>query len=322
MHVSRSVSLLVPVALCASLLLLAVPAAVAQVPKAAAKTQAPKIPEPEDVTLETKDGYNIRATWYAGTGKKASVPIIMVHGWDGQRGDYDLFAKWLQGNFGHAILVPDMRGHGESTTRRMPNGETRQIETASLGRKDIEDMIWDLEACKKFLRERNNDGELNIESLCLIAGGEGCIPAVRWTVLDWSAPRLRSFKQGQDVKALVLLSPVLTFKGASMREALAHPVIRRTLSVMIVAGKEDRSGSSEARRMFTSLESQRPKVSKDDAPDKQDLFFDQPPTSLSGTKLLGPGVETPGRIANFIKLRLSNRQAEFAWSERKSPLGN
>jgi len=46
-----------------------------------------KFPEPENVSLETKDGVSIKATYYASKLKKKAVPIIMLHGWGGNRGD-------------------------------------------------------------------------------------------------------------------------------------------------------------------------------------------------------------------------------------------
>ena len=46
-------------------------------------------PRPQDIGLETKDGVMLRCTYYEGTAGKKSVPIIAIHDWDGQRGDFD-----------------------------------------------------------------------------------------------------------------------------------------------------------------------------------------------------------------------------------------
>ena len=66
-------------------------------PKTASK--GAKIPEPEDVTLRTRDGVDLKATYYAaatasGGSKKEVVPIIMVHGLDGQRGEFHRPLLW------------------------------------------------------------------------------------------------------------------------------------------------------------------------------------------------------------------------------------
>src|SRR5688572_14090904 len=71
-----------------------------------------KITPPEDVKFETDDGWTIHATYYAGKLKKNAVPFILLHGWEGQRGDYESLAKFLQ-SLGHAVLCPDLRGHGQ-----------------------------------------------------------------------------------------------------------------------------------------------------------------------------------------------------------------
>jgi dienelactone hydrolase len=288
--------------------------------------KGPQIPPPEDVTLETKDGVNIRATWYAGLGqkeKKESVPVIMVHGWEGQRGEYHNLAIMLQGQ-GHSIIAPDLRGHGQSTVKKLPDGETETIELDALTRRDLEAMVLDLEACKKFLMEKNNKGELNIEALCVVGADFGCIVAMRWAALDWSAPRLPAFKQGQDVKALVLLTPMQAHKGLTLREALTVPAVQSQISVMIVAGKEDSKGTADAKRLHSTLQAHHPKPPTDpeEVKKKQDLFLVQPITSLAGTKLLGSGLNVPLNISNFIHFRLVARQADFPWSDRKNPLSS
>jgi alpha-beta hydrolase superfamily lysophospholipase len=304
-------------------------------PPAAAYGQAGKkqaIPAPEDVTLETKDGVSIRATWYAGTAKKEAAPIIMVHGWEGQRGEYDAFARALQG-IGHATIVPDLRGHGQSTTQKLPNGNTRDLAASSLRLSDLKAMVLDLEACKKFLLTKHNAGECNIEMLCVVGAELGSLVAMHWAALDWSAPDLPAFKQGRDVKAVVLLSPVSSFRGLTLKDALAVPAVLSRLSVMIVAGKEDTKGTAEARRVFNNFQGHHPKPPADaeEQAKKQDLFFVQAETKLTGTKLLERGIRVggdgapssvPSEIATkIIKWRLVDRKGEFPWTERRSPLG-
>lgn len=289
----------------------------------AKKSEEDQIPEPEPIEIQTKDGVNLKCTWYAGTLKKQSVPIIMVHGWEGQRGEFDPLAKGLQ-SLGHAVICPDLRGHGESLSRTTPDGGSEEIDLAKLKPKDLEGMIYDLQACKKFLLEKNNAGELNINSLCVIGSEFGCIVAMQWAAYDWSAPILPALKQGQDVKAMVLLSPVQAHKGLRMSEALSHPAVKSKIAMMIVAGKQDRAGTGDAKRIHSTLVPHHPKPSGDAEEDRRklDLFLDQPETSLRGTELLNNALKIPNRIANFIKLRLADRQDDNPWSDRTSPLGN
>ena len=298
---------------------------VAAVPSAWGQAAKKEVPEPEDLTLETKDGVSLRCTYYPGTAKKASIPVIMVHGWEGQRSEYDALALALQ-SVGHTVIVPDLRGHGQSTIVKLANGDTETIDPEKFRQKELESMVLDVECCKKFLLEKNNEGECNIESLCVIGSELGAIVAMHWAVYDWGKARLPAYKLGQDVKALVLLTPLNSFKGMTTREAMANPVVRSKLSVLLVAGNEDSKGLAEAKRMHKSFESSRPKVDND--PDEQrkklDLFLAEADTSLTGTKLLGNGVRI-GRnsvaqyIANFINLRLVAKQEELAWTDRTGP---
>ena len=277
-----------------------------------------KIPPPEDVNFETKDGVNIRATYYAGLAKKESIPVIMIHGWEGARGEYDALAKSLQ-EAGSSCLVPDLRGHGQSTSQKLADGSTKTLAADKFRPSELDAMVLDVEACKKFLMERNNRGELNINALCVIGADFGCILALRWSALDLTAPPLLAYKQGQDVKAIVLLSPLQAYKGLTVRDALAVPDIKR-ISMMIVSGKSDNKGAPEAKRLHQSLQTFHAKVNSNDQEDvkkNQDLFLVQPETSLQGTKLLGPGLPVIVNIGKFIELRLKNKLADYSWSDRK-----
>jgi alpha-beta hydrolase superfamily lysophospholipase len=270
------------------------------------------------VTLETKDGVSLRATYYGGFNKKETVPVILIHGWEGARGEYDTLAKGLQQK-GHAIIAPDLRGHGQSLVQKHADGTIKELDPEKFRQAELDAMVLDIEACKKFLMEKNNQGELNINALCVVGADFGTILALRWSALDLTAPPLLAFKQGQDVKALVLLTPMQSFKGLTIRDALSVPALKSELSMMIVAGKQDNKGTSEAKRLHTSLQSFHPKV-KDDPEEirkKQDLFLVQPETTLQGTKLLGSGLPVMLNIRNFIELRLVNRMAEFPWTDRK-----
>ena len=179
------------------------------------------------------DGVSIRCSYYPGgfienlkTKEVTAVPgtevipILMLHGWDGQRTEYDFTASFLQ-RLGHAVLVPDLRGHGESLVRRQGAREI-QIDRGELSTPEIKSMVLDIEACKRFLLERNNAEELNIELLCVVGAEFGATLAVNWAVMDWSWPQLPAYKQGRDVKSLVLLSPVQAFKGVTLNDALKH----------------------------------------------------------------------------------------------------
>jgi alpha-beta hydrolase superfamily lysophospholipase len=249
----------------------------------------------------------------------------MVHGWGGQGSDYSILAKGLQ-TYGHASIVPDLRGHGRSTARKLPNGNIEIIkhdDAREFTKLEKEKMHLDVEACKKFLMEKNNEKEVNIEMLCVVGAEAGTVVATIWAAADWNWPIMPAFKQGQDVKALVLLSPRQTFEGISATQALAHRAITHKLSILIAAGKNDRRSYSDAKRIHSRLVRVRPTPPTDRAEKlrKQDLFFIDAETTLQGTKLLGRALPINGNIAGFIELRLVRKREDFLWSERKSPIG-
>lgn len=293
-----------------------------------------KLPDPEPLSLKTKDLVSLSCTYYPGgimegrdkkfsrkSGKEV-VPVILVHGWGGQRGEYDALASYLQ-RAGHAVVVPDMRGHGRSTTRRFPNGTDQEIDPERMRAGDINAMVGDVEAVKKFLLDKNNEGELNIEMLCIVGAESGAITAVNYAALDWARPQLTFQKQGRDVKALVLLSPLQSFKGTTLTKSLQSPFVSKLISVMLVVGEADRESLGDAKAIHKRLERFHPEPEQKDIAEKKSLFLvEKPKTSLKGTNLVHPraGLNVEYDINTFIQLRLVNKREDLPWKERKNPL--
>ncbi len=302
---------------------------VATVPAAKAPvTNAPpkKIPKPEEVTLETTDGAQISATYYAGTAGKETVPVILLHMSKGTRADFKSLPLELQAGMllkdgsrgpGHAVIVPDLRGHGKST-RIMRDGKEIEIDQATMRKADFEAMITqDMEAIKRFLVARNNAGELNIRKLCVVGAELGSVVAINWAALDWSWPILPTVIQGQDVRALVLLTPSWSFKGMTIKPAMADTNVQSAISIMVVAGATDQVNLREAKRLHQGLEKFHREPPADQAKEKKDLFMVMPATSLQGTKMLGEkSLAIEQTIHQFIDARLVRKPQP--WSERKS----
>ena len=279
-----------------------------------------KIPAVEKHVLTTKDGVSLHCYFYAGTRKKESIPVMVIHGWEERASDYTAMALNLQKR-GHAVIVPDLRGHGLSTKRKSGQG-SMTIRRDRMNKNDILAMIIDLERCKVFLKEQNNKGLLNLEQLCLVGSDLGALLALEWSVRDWNAPRLPSLKQGQDVKGLVLISPSQSFKGLTSQAALAHPVVRQ-LSTMIISGKSNARAYSDARRIYNRVEKFHPKPPKDakERLAKQDLFLIGVNSSKQSSELLASNIKpnVTNLVGNFILYRLDKRRAEYPWTDRKNP---
>lgn len=298
------------------------PQQVKQSAEAASSTEDSPAP-PRMLQLSTKDHVVIHCEFYPGSKGKRTVPVILLHGWDGPRGpgsrrDLVNLAKSLQ-QAGHAVAVPDLRGHGRSTLRQQKGRPTVEVHRDQMRPADLQSMILDVEAIRSYLVEQNNAGHLNLELLCVVVGFEmGSVVALNWIHYDWSVPSWPTLKQGQDVKAFVLVSPEQTFKGVTTRRALTSPVVRGELSAMIIYGDDD-PASADGRRLYNTLRKSHRVVSPDDPQEsaQQDLFLIELSTSLRGTKLLASqALRVTDQILEFIQLRLVDRQERFVWRER------
>ena len=250
---------------------------------------------------------------------KRVVPVILLHGFDGQRTDFDGFARYLQA-MGHAVLVPDLRGHGESVG-------AGPVDRDRMNKGHFALMLNDVVACKKFFLEKNNAGQVNIEMLTVVGSELGALVAANWVVYDWSLPQLPTYRQGRDAKAIVMISPIYAYKGYTARQALASPILKsNTVAALVIVGARDPS-AADARRIYKFIESGRGDLPSDpqERALAQTAYSYELDTSLSGTRLLyARGLRPPPAelIVRFIDARLVSRAANFPWQERRSPLAD
>jgi len=282
---------------------------------AARKRTTDELPQPVDVggnELVTQDGVALKATFFPGSKGKESVPIILLHSWKGSRKEYIPLAPVLW-QAGHAVLVPDLRGHGQSTSA---GGGAIELSASKFGPGDFEQMVqFDMETLKSFLIKKNNAGELNIEKLCVIGAEMGASVALKWALLDWSWPQYPGIKQGQHVKALVLLSPERRFKGMNIEDALKNPLMNRFVSIFILFGNEEPKVLSQVKLMHSSLARLHPEPEEEQAERDKTLFLKALDTKAQGTRLFDPGLSLNVEqfIARFIQLRLVSK--DYPWAE-------
>ncbi len=279
----------------------------------------------ENVSLTTRDGLVLKAAYYAApddtetgtkTGKQ-TVPVLMLHDHKSSRNVFDALAKSFQSK-GYSVIVPDLRGHGEST--KFVNSPRRDLEAAKLRPQDFVDMLqYDLRAVRKFLVGKNDEGELNLNRLCLVGAEMGAVLAVNWTAQDWSWPDLPGAKQGRDVKALILISPEWAFKRLRISNALAQRDLKSDrISFLLLVGGRNSKAVASAKRIYKSLAPFHVHAEHDEPVDFKihTLFLAEIETSLQGTKLLAvPGVDFANDLAEFFKQR--GAEPDFPWTERR-----
>lgn len=293
-------------------------------PSAHAQGKAEKVAKPEVVTMRTKDGVELTGTYYKSSEGKNATPVVMLADLKDSRAVYDQFAKRLQAGGkiedvtyrSFAVLTVDMRGHGDSTKQRGPGGRSRDIDAARLDPGDLVNMVkFDMNAVRKFLVDKNDAGELNLNKLSIVGAGLGASVAVNWSYIDWSFPPLAVGKQGQDVKALVLISPEWSYRGLRMNEALRHPGVREQIAMLIMYGAGERSNTADAKRIEKQVERYHQPPESLPPGEPNSLALMGPDTRLQGTKLLTQGGQSAERaIIKFLTVHAS--QKDYEWLDR------
>lgn len=305
---------------CSALALVAMSAGVVE-------AQDKKIPEPTNETLSTSDGVGIMCTYFPGTQGKDSVPVVLLHEHKKNRRDLEGLGKKLQEVIGAAVIIPDLRGHGDSTTAP---GSAKKLDAALFTKPtDFKPMVErDMAAVKLFLLKKNNANELNIDKLAIVGIQMGATIGAAWGQVDWLSPIYLQGKSGQYVKSLVLISPQPSFSGINMQQSVSLPptdakagVYRTSVGVMVICGANDPKAKSEAQQVLSTFEKGRPKseVETDDVTQKT-IFKEFAETKLHGTALLGEAsLNLDLKIAAFIKVR--NIDKPIAWEIRKDTQG-
>jgi pimeloyl-ACP methyl ester carboxylesterase len=295
------------------------------------QAQAPgRIPPPQDVVLTTKDGVQLKITYYPSSAGQNAVPIVMLHDFGETRAVFDPLAKALQNPRrpenptapkieSRAVVTVDLRGHGNSKTAIARDGTPLELNANRFQLEAFQAMVaLDMEAVRSFLVEQNDAGMLNLNSLGVVGSGMGANVAIMWAARDWATPPLAARKQGQDVKALALLSPRWNFRGLELRDAMMFPPVQQQLSIFLAYGRADRQIAKDCENIREIFERHHPEPPADLVQTRKDFFVFEPDTALQGTKLLNSREFGMGpKIASFFEARLGAQA--FPWIQRKKP---
>lgn len=271
------------------------------------------IPEPEAIQLVTKKtGLQLNAMYFASNQEKEAAPIILLHPWKEQGALYYKMAKELQ-SLGYAVLVPDLRGHGKSINAAV--ARDGKIDLEKMGKVDFGFIVAeDMETLKNFLLQQHNDGKLNIELLSVIGIGEGSMFGTLWAINDWSYPPLPGLKQGQDVKAVIMISPEMGLKGMNADNALKNPICRNLSFLLLAGGNSDQHANiSRMKKTLEKTHSFNP-----DNVDASNLWIIEPDTSLEKAQFVGSQPNMSKVVDSFLSKRVKSFAKNLPWAERKA----
>jgi pimeloyl-ACP methyl ester carboxylesterase len=300
-----------------------VPAARAQRAFRAASAEAAKV--------QTKDGVELSVTYYPSRlakdpalGKQVT-PVVLLHDEKDTQGMFSSLVARFQASGqdpkqpSFAVVTVDLRGHGVSTRQTAPNGQTRQLDAAKINRADIIAMSkQDMEAVRGFLVGKNDGGELNLNKLCLVGVGLGATVAVNWAADDWAAPPLLIGKQGQDVKALVLVSPQWKYRGLMLQEALRLVDLKKNVAWMLIYGEQNAGQATDVKRIYRQLDRFHPEPQSAQAPPRS-LANVPFPSALEGSGLMSQvGEPIENNIVSFLTIQVASQ--ELPWIKRRNRL--
>jgi pimeloyl-ACP methyl ester carboxylesterase len=282
--------------------------------------------------LPTGDDWQIYVTYYPVFASKESIAkdspvVVLLHGdkenrlvWEGEKG----LAPKLQ-HEGFAVITVDLRKHGQSTNVGRPSGDSpaggKNTEGTNLQSADFGNMVdEDLVAVKKFIFELHQAKRLNMNKMGIVAAESSAAVAVCFAGNDWKREPFddapsddMKTPRGQDVRALVLLSPPQKSRGLSFTEALSE--VRNPdwnvafLTLYGKLNKPDKSAIDTHKRLFASTKA-----------NKDRIYLHGYNVNLRGTDLLGKHeVDAESTIVEFLKLHLKDIK-DSPWRDRQSRL--
>lgn len=257
---------------------------------------------------ESEGSPPLAATYYQSKLGMAAPVVLLVHE-KGQAGrDFEApidelkgqgLAPWLQKQ-GYAVLVLDLRGHGNSKGPQGAGGGNLRDRAADPKAKDDaggdwKRMIDDLQAAYSFLVDRNNNGELNLHKFAALGLGEGATLLAAWAASDSGA--VPNSGHTSDLAALAWVSP--TAEAGDLRLISAARSIAPRIPTLVLSGDEDQAGATLIKEVKPLVERLRQS--------RVETF----PSSLKGARLLRFEPGAPASIARFLDGTIKSKTTEW-----------
>ncbi|MFH1679968.1 MAG: alpha/beta fold hydrolase [Candidatus Eisenbacteria bacterium] len=188
---------------------------------------APVAAAAEDVTIRSKDGFALRASYHAA--ENPGPCVLLLHQCNRDRTAYDDLAPALA-EAGLHVLAIDFRGFGESKSEEAADFHAQSEE------------LWprfaeDVEAAIEYLASRPGADALRIGILGASCGG---------------AQALLAANRRPEVRTLALLSSSLPWID---EKDIKEFESERAIPLLCIAGEEDRGTYERTRRIFQSSKS-------------------------------------------------------------------
>lgn len=279
--------------------------------------QAVKQKDPVPGVVTTADGWDIHYTyWESPMGKEAPV-VILLHG----KGQARLVWKALPlaedlAKEQYAVVSVDLRKHGQS---KAPETASRQAQSDRITKIDYAGMIQgDLEAIKKFIYAEHQAQRLNMRKIGIVATDMSTAIALNWAAYDWAkkpfddAPVASArTPRGQDVQAMILVSPVESLSGLGTIDSTRF--LRTTgVSTLILYSNKTSSEKRTASKMYSQLGGEQ------QDPENKRIYSYGFDLKLSGTNLIARQPQLQPAIKKFLADHVRAHKAP--WEDRQSRL--
>jgi pimeloyl-ACP methyl ester carboxylesterase len=281
----------------------------------------------ETRTLTTEDGVSIHITYYKSSTEEKEAPVVvLLHMKDGNRlvwEGQDGLAQKLQKE-GYAVVTVDLRQHGESKIGgAVGGGNANQAKKkgkkgSGMDLKPVEyELMYeqDMQAVKQFILQEHQAGRLNMNKMAIVGAEMGASIAAAYTVVDWekepfddsSDVRYRT-PRGQDVKALVLISPQEKFHGLQLSRAIQVLKNPDWGIAFFVCSGNDSKDEAQSKKIFDMLTSP--------SYDKKRMASRTYGAKLPGTDLLYKGLTIEDDIVGFLNSTV--KKVDSPWRDRRS----
>lgn len=273
-------------------------------------------------TVSAPDAFPIRLSYYPALADKnpdglseAGV-VILLHGDKGSRINWDkgsapaglpTFPAVLQDQ-GYAVFSVDLRKHGQSVIE----GRQDPLQVDDYAKM----AAGDLKAVKDFIQKEHQDKKLNMGKMAIVGAGFSAPVAVAFAQFDWEqlpyddspVPALKTLR-GQDVKAVILLSPDAAAGRLSTNKSLVY-LTRKNLAIELIVGKQDGADKGAAKNCFKASGGGSTRT-------ENRVYMIEPDMKDRGTDLLGKFPKlVEGPMLEFLNTHL--KKLTVPWVDRRS----